>query len=698
MPFQGLSLRRPLLDAFTMSLSSLAIRQKLFIIVGLFIVPIALLIGLFLQQSFKDIDFAQRERDGVAYARQIWPVLYGLVQASMKGASASEAPGYAAAESRFGADMNTASAAKDLKDQLGKLGWPQAKLARNADTLATIAAARALITKIADGSNLTLDPDLDSYYVMDIVTVKLPEVLDQAATLLALAREQKAAKSLDDDQKADIAIHIGQFAAAVDGVAASMESAINGNADGGTKKALGQQANDFATTAQAFLNAIKQAAPRLREDATRASLDLGPLAEAHDRLLAVTDNFWTTNASELDRLLARRIGGFTTKMWSALAVSFAASALAILFALWLSRSILRSINRLDRRIRDLGDSDLTEPITEAEGRDEIAQIARAVAYFRDRTIGKIAEANSDERRRELLSSQRKAFADVAERIRGSVGSIITAMNGLSGSVKESTHMVAGHAGRTRDRLAEAVDVLGQAASNVGTITSAVNELASSIHDISSQASRSTQDVEAAMSAADAARDVVTRLTEASDRTGKIAGLINAIAEQTNLLALNATIEAARAGEAGKGFAVVAAEVKTLANQTAKATEDIDQQVTEIRDASKAAATAVAQISQTIGNIRAVSSSISDAVQAQNAATTDINQSVHRAAEGTQAAIREIGDLPATAAEMQGTSGKLSALADDLDEQARSLAREIDRLLSELTEDRAVEGSSGRRAA
>ena len=667
-----------------MSLARLAIRQKLFVIVGLFILPIGLLVGLFVQQSLKDIAFSQKERDGVAYLRAVWPVLHGMVQASINAGPAKPVAEYADAETRYGSAMETAAAAKALKDALAKIGWPSRPVSRDADGLAAIAAARALVTKVADGSNLTLDPDLDSYYVMDIVTVKLQEALDQTATLLALARDQKAAKTLSDDEKADVAIHIGQLSAAIEGVASSLASAYGGNPDGAVKAALDKSAAAFAGAAQGFLTTIKQVSTALRDDNARGKLDLAQLTFAHDKLITETNVLWVATAADLDRLLDVRIGGFQTKLWTALGASLIATLLAVAFALWLSRSILRSINRLDQRIRDLADGDLNEAIKEAEGRDEIAQIARAVSHFRDCTIEKLAEASSDERRRELLSSERKAFAALAERIRTSVGAIVDALNRLSSAIKESTSAVAGNAGRTQGRLTDAVDGLGRAAADVNTVATAVAQLAASINQISGQAAQSARDTEAAMSAADAAQQVADRLTSASERIGNIAGLINAIAAQTNLLALNATIEAARAGEAGKGFAVVASEVKTLASQTAKATEDIERQVHEIRNASKDVVDAVGRISGTIGNIRSVSTSIAGAVEQQNAATANMSMSVQRAADGTRSAIDGISELPAAVGDIQSVSERLSGLSRDLDDQAHSLAREVDRLLHELT--------------
>ncbi len=662
-------------------MTALPIRHKLVGIVALLLVPIALLAWLFVDQSRKDITFAGKEADGSAYLQALWPVLARATSLDVTASVGAPAPDALLEKGRaLDEAMGAGEAAKAVTASLGTLQATK----RDAAVVDLIAKVRALGSKIADGSNLTLDPDLDSFYVQDAVTVKMPELIDQAAGLLAMVREQKGKASLSDDEKADLMVRLGAFGAAADGAASDLASAFGGNADGSVKAALAAPLDRATKAAKAYHDAVEAAAGVLRDDAKRASLDVGAVATAHASVHAATDGLWNASAKELDRLLAARISGFQSKLTTMLGISGLVVALALAAAWIVSRSIIQAIDALDARIRALGDGDLNGRIELADGRDEIAQVARAVAYFRDRTIERIAAAHSDDRKRELVEQERKAMGAIADKIRWSVGSIIGSLAELSKKIDGQIATVASNATETRHGLAEAIGRLNIVTVDSTVVVSAVTELSASIGEIASQTSQSVQSSDMARDKAQVATAVAERLSETSSKIGEISGLIADIAAQTNLLALNATIEAARAGEAGKGFAVVAQEVKMLAGQTAKATEEIERQVADIRTATRDVFTSVGEISQSIGSMSGFSTAVAGAVEEQNVATQEITGSLHRASEATRSAVEAINDLPRMAESTDLAAANLSSLAGELTAQAERLSDEVEHLLRELT--------------
>ncbi len=667
-------------------LNRLSIRTRLVGIAILFLVPIALQVYLFVDQSRKDITFADKEVAGVVYLRSAWPVLSALagavsdpaLQPSSKLASA---PKLETATKTHDAEMGSEAASRDLSKALVAVNWPSQTLAAGEKADAAITAARALINKIGDASNLILDPDLDSYYVMDITLLRLPEVIDQARVLMSLSSTYRTQKSLTDDEKAQVLIRAGQFAAAVDGIASSLDSAYKGNGDGKTKTALAAQAGRFAKAAADYLAAINVAAVVLRGD-DRAKLDIAGLKRLNDAVLEVSDQFWATSANELERLLVVRIDGFKTKLWSALGVTLAATLLALLFAWSLSRSIIRAIRGLVAGIGELTEN-MSGAVPHADGRDEIGEVARAIAKFRDHTIRELTSANSAERAEAIRRTQREALSGIAEEVRGSVATIATRLMQSAQIMRSSTSTVTENAGKTRDKITSVVADLNATAGNIKTVAAAVNELASSIGEISGQTAQVTRVTDDATLRSAEAEKKAEGLAANTKQIGEIAGLIASIADQTNLLALNATIEAARAGEAGRGFAVVAQEVKALATQTGKATEEIDRQVTAIREASMQMVTAVHDITKTIADINGITTSIAGAVEQQNAATSEISASLERASRGTEQVTHAVSQMPKTAAETGSVAERLDALAHDLAADADSLQRSVDSLLIKL---------------
>jgi methyl-accepting chemotaxis protein len=668
-------------------LSRLSIRARLVGIAILFLVPIALQVYLFVDQSRKDITFSDKEVTGLVYLRSAWPVLHALAAAVndpalQPAAKLQSAPKLDAAAQTYDGEMGSEAASRELAKALAAVGWPSQPVPAGDKADAAITAARALINKIGDASNLILDPDLDSYYVMDITLLRLPEAVDQARVLMTMAATMRAQKSLTDDEKAQVLIRAGQFAAAVDGIAASLDSAYKANADGKTRPALSTQAGVFAKAAADYLAAINATAVVLRGD-DRAKLDLANLKRLNDAVLDASSTFWGTAANELERLLTVRIDGFKAKLWSALAVTLVATLLALLFAWSLSRSIIRAIRSLVAGIGEMTGGDMSAPVPHADSRDEIGDVARAIGRFRDHTIGELTSANSAERAEAIRRTQREALGGIAEEVRGSVATIATRLMQSAQVMRSSTSTVTTNANTTRDRITTAVADLNTTTINIKTVAAAVHELAGSIGEISSQTAQVTKVTDDATTLSAEAERRAEGLAANTKQIGDIAGLIASIADQTNLLALNATIEAARAGDAGRGFAVVAQEVKALATQTGKATEEIDRQVTAIREASIQMVKAVHDITQTIGNITGITTSIAGAIEQQNAATAQISENLERASSGTAQVTESVSEMPKAAAETGDVAERLDALAHDLAADADSLQRSVDSLLTKL---------------
>jgi methyl-accepting chemotaxis protein len=360
-------------------------------------------------------------------------------------------------------------------------------------------------------------------------------------------------------------------------------------------------------------------------------------------------------------------------------LAFAAISLWVAF-----RRILGPLNAMTGTMTRLAEGDKTVDIPGLERTDEIGKMATAVQVFKDDMIETErlrAEQSETEQRQ---AKERKAdMIKLADDFENAVGEIVETVSSASTQLEASAGTLTVTAERAQELTMMVAAASEQASTNVQSVASATEELTSSVNEISRQVQDSARMANEAVDQARKTNDRVSELSQAADRIGAVVELINNIAGQTNLLALNATIEAARAGEAGRGFAVVASEVKALAEQTAKATSEIGQQITSIQAATQDSVNAIKEIGGTIERLSEISSTIAAAVEEQGAATQEIARNVQQAAQGTQQVSSHITDVQRGTSETGSASTEVLSAAQLLSSDSNRLKLEVGKFLDSV---------------
>ncbi len=418
----------------------------------------------------------------------------------------------------------------------------------------------------------------------------------------------------------------------------------------------------------------------LPREALELNRQADQIGRESDQALEKDIEFNNTGAQKETQSAADTYSSVLTTLAIIVVVTFLAGLGA---GFYVVRDISAGITSIVKPMQALGREDLTAEVPHRGLKTEIGVMADALQIFKEALIAKRAADQAAARDAEAKIERGRRVDDVTRKFEQMIGEIVTTVSSASTQLEASAGTLSSTARRSQELSNSVAAASEEASTSVQSVASATEELSSSVNEISRQVQDSARMAGDAVHQARATTDRVSELSKAATRIGDVVELIATIAGQTNLLALNATIEAARAGDAGRGFAVVASEVKALADQTAKATGEISQQINGIQAATQDSVNAIKEISGTIERLSEISSAIAAAVEEQGAATQEISRNVAQAAQGTQDVSASVTDVQRGATDTGSASSQVLSAAQTLSADSSRLKSEVSKFLSDV---------------
>ena len=658
----------------------MSILQRLLLISASFLLPISVLLYFTIDGIQDRIDFAVLEKQGNTFQKPLEKILKALL--IHKNAAITVLAGDAASNAIVakeqgvldsalrtleGMDKELGSVLQFTQDGLSKRKRDDAKidnlskkwdqLRKSWQTLSEdickaehdnlIKIVRTMITHLGDTSNLILDPDLDSFYMVDVSLVALPQAQERISTLLSLYSSAVKSGSKKEEDKTALTAQLTLFSQSdIDRIFASIETALNedNNFYGKSEtlhKNLPSPTEKLKKSTDNFVKLLTNIKP---EQFTKAD---PKILEAGNDCLEDSFTLWDICSIELEELLNKRIAKFKYDRFYSLLLSALALSLSFLLVWYIGKGITGPIRTSSARLDKLASGDLAS-VVEIQGQGELGAMSQSLS--------------------KAVSGMNNAIVLISSNAQKLIHSSSNQRQVSRGMVANATETSA-----QANAIASAAE---EVSVNIQSVAGAAEEMGATIREIAKQAQQAAQVANEAVTIAETGNKAVLRLGENSTIIGNVIKVITSIAEQTNLLALNASIEAARAGEFGKGFAVVASEVKELAKETSKATEDIRTKIEGIQSDTREAVSSNEKTRNIINKIHEIQNTIAGAVEEQAATTREITRNVADAAMGSTEIAKNITGLAEAAQSTSKGATELEKAAMGLD----SMASELEQLV------------------
>lgn len=639
----------------------LNVPARLSVSIAFFVIPLTLLLFFYTGEITKQVDFAVQEKRGNAYLRPLVRLLSDVNMHQMsawqlRSGNAAAADAMASTSKQVADHIKlletvhmehgntlqfTPEGLKSRKREAMTIAnfksqWAAVEAASMnpsiiADLPALYQAAadtlRGMIAHAGDMSNLILDPDLDSYYTMDATLLALPQAMGRFGQMTGTIMPMLKGPEVTAKQK----LQLANFAAMMNEAdvvrtLGDMDTAFNEDANFyGVSPSLKAKVTPAILDFKQTTDVLRTSLEAMSE--TPSSIPSGTLLDQLGRTQASSLALWEAATDELDILLDERIESFSATRMQTLVIALGAIALAFLAFGYVVLTITRPMKQLRQAMLKISDGELEYAVPCLHLRDEIGSMAKTVEIFKESSIEARSLETEKLKDQEAKLERQKQVDTMIEGFRTTVSTMLDEVERSSGAMQQMGESLLSASDETKNLTGMVATRTSEVSNNVAMVASAAEELTAAINEISSQISRSTSSTNEAVAQTNSADATAQTLSDSAAKIGEVSEMISAIAGQINLLALNATIESARAGEAGKGFAVVAGEVKNLAGQTSKATENITSQIAEVQSSTRHVVEALKQIQITIEGINHIASTIAAAVEEQGAATRDIAQNI-----------------------------------------------------------------------